>query len=153
MSIAMRSLIAIPVLILGLCAAPSQAQRAHGSHWGAGHAWNGGRIHHGGHRGWSGVGIGFGFGWAPGYWGDPWMPGYVIVPPEVIYVSPTTMIEAPLPPEPVISPRNGQSPAQTEADRRDCNRWATTQPSAMADTREFNRAAAACMEGRGYAVH
>jgi hypothetical protein len=55
-------------------------------------------------------------------------------------------------PEPIIYPRNGQSAAQTEADRRECDRWATTQPSAMADASVFQRAVGACMDGRGYTV-
>ena len=38
------------------------------------------------------------------------------------------------------------------ADRRECNRWATTQPGAMADASIFQRATLACMEGRGYTV-
>ena len=63
---------------------------------------------------------------------------------------------APLPPsglpDPIIYPRNGQSAAQTEADRQDCNRWAVTQPSALADAQVFQRAMAACMDGRGYTV-
>lgn len=56
------------------------------------------------------------------------------------------------PPEPVIYPRNGQSPAQTEADRQECNRWATTVPAALADAEVFQRAIAACMDGRGYTL-
>jgi hypothetical protein len=55
-------------------------------------------------------------------------------------------------PEPIVYPRNGQSAAQTEADRRECERWATTQPSAMADASVFQRAVAACMDARGYTV-
>lgn len=55
-------------------------------------------------------------------------------------------------PEPIVYPRNGQSAAQTEADRVECNRWATTQPSAMADASIFQRAVAACMDGRGYTL-
>lgn len=77
--------------------------------------------------------------------------------PEVVYVPPP----APLPPapvyapsrsEPVIYPRNGQGSAQLEADRRECNRWATTQQAAMADASVFNRAVDACMDGRGYTL-
>ena len=49
-------------------------------------------------------------------------------------------------------PRNGQSPAQTEADRQDCNRWATTQQNALSDAQVFQRATYACMDGRGYTV-
>ena len=56
------------------------------------------------------------------------------------------------PAEPIFYPRNGQSPEQTEQDRRDCNRWATTQRGAMADASIFQRATFACMEGRGYTV-
>jgi len=56
------------------------------------------------------------------------------------------------PPEPIFYPRNGQSPAQTEADRQDCNRWATTQQNAMSDAQVFQRATYACMDGRGYTV-
>jgi hypothetical protein len=55
-------------------------------------------------------------------------------------------------PDPVIYPRNGQNPQQTEADRQDCNRWATTQPAAMADASVFHRAVLACMDGRGYTL-
>ncbi len=55
-------------------------------------------------------------------------------------------------PDPIIYPRNGQSAQQIEADRQDCNRWATTQPAAMADASVFHRAVAACMDGRGYSL-
>lgn len=80
--------------------------------------------------------------------------------PEVVYVPPP----APLPPvviqqapppargEPIIYPRNGQSYEQTEFDRRECNRWASTQQSAMNDATVFNRAVDACMDGRGYTL-
>lgn len=43
-----------------------------------------------------------------------------------------------------------QSAAQTETDRQECSRWATTQPRAMADASVFQHAVAACMDGRGY---
>ncbi len=55
-------------------------------------------------------------------------------------------------PDPVNYPRSGQSPAQTEADRQECNRWATTQPGAVADASVFQRAVAACMDGRGHTL-
>ena len=103
-----------------------------------------------------GLGLGIGLGSyyyaAPGY---PVYPGYVLVePPPVYYPVPPTPAQpaAPTAPEPVIYPRNGQSPAQTEADRQACNRWATTQQAAMADASVFNRATAACMDGRGYTL-
>ena len=56
------------------------------------------------------------------------------------------------PPEPVVYPRNQQSAEQTERDRQDCNRWATGQPNAVADASVFQRAAAACLDARGYTV-
>jgi len=78
--------------------------------------------------------------------------GYVVVtpPPGAEAAQP---VPAPKPaPDPIIYPRNGQTPEQTEADRQACNRWATTQPSAMADAQVFQRAVSACMDGRGYTV-
>ena len=52
----------------------------------------------------------------------------------------------------VRSSWHGQTAAQTEADRQDCNRWATTQRDAMSDAGIFHRASLACLEGRGYTV-
>jgi hypothetical protein len=136
--------------------------------------------HRGGGPGWGGVvlgtGIGFGLGWLsaprevyappvysaypPGYgWVEP---APVIIyrqppPPVVIYREAPTAIysqpsapAAPAAPEPIIYPRNGQSPEQTEADRQACNRWATTQRNAMGSSSAFNRATEACMDARGY---
>lgn len=71
-------------------------------------------------------------------------------PPAVVYTP--APVYAPSRPAPVIYPRNGQSSEQLEADRRDCNRWATTQQAAMADASVFNRAVDACMDGRGYTL-
>jgi hypothetical protein len=79
--------------------------------------------------------------------------GYTVVapPPGAATAQPLPPAPAPVPaPDPIIYPRNGQSTAQTETDRQECNRWATTQPSAMADASVFQRAVAACMDGRGY---
>jgi hypothetical protein len=81
--------------------------------------------------------------------------GYVVVapPPGADTVQPTPPpAPAPVSPDPIIYPRNNQSAAQTEADRRDCNSWATTQPNAMGDAKVFQRAVEACMDGRGYTV-
>ena len=81
--------------------------------------------------------------------------GYVVVapPPGADAAQP---VPAPAPPraqpDPIYYPRTGQSAAQTETDRQECNRWATTQPRAMADAQVFQRAVAACMDGRGYTV-
>jgi hypothetical protein len=64
-------------------------------------------------------------------------------------------VAAPLPPsrpEPVMYPRNGQSVQQTEADRQECDRWATTLPAAMAEASVFHRAVEACMDGHGYTM-
>ena len=81
--------------------------------------------------------------------------GYVVVaaPPGVDQTM-TTPPPAPPPvaPDPIFYPRNNQSAAQAEADRRDCNSWATSQPNAMADAKVFQRATEACMDGRGYTV-
>ena len=96
-----------------------------------------------------------------GVWYQPWGPRWVVVAPPV-YVQPAQVVEVPPPPpqpaaapakpDPIIYPRNGQSPQQIEADRQDCNRWATTQPAAMADASVFHRAVEACMDGRGYTM-
>lgn len=90
----------------------------------------------------------------------PWGPRFMVVAPPVVVpiVQAAQAPEAPPPvatpsrPDPVIYPRNGQSPEQTEADRQDCNRWATTQPAALADAAVFHRAVEACMDGRGYTM-
>lgn len=83
-------------------------------------------------------------------------PGYVVVapPPGADSVPPAAPPPPPtkLAPDPVIYPRSGQSAAQQEADMQECNRWATTQPNAVADASVFQRAVAACMDGRGYTV-
>lgn len=79
-------------------------------------------------------------------------PDVVYMPPPAPLPPPAPVVYAPARAEPVIYPRNGQNNAQLEADRRDCNRWATTQPAAMADTSVFNRAVEACMDGRGYTL-
>jgi len=77
--------------------------------------------------------------------------------PQTLQPAPQTNRGRPVPQaataaEPIFYPRNGQSAEQTEADRRDCNRWATTQRGAMADAGIFQRATFACMDGRGYTV-
>jgi len=136
-----------------------------GGHWGGGGGhWGGGGWHnHGGGWGWGGVSIGVGFGspwyypYYPYYGYAPYYyPGYVVASPAypVAASSGDTVVStAPqAAPEPVVYPRNGQSAEQTEADRRDCNRWATSQPRAMADASVFQRATIACLEGRGYTV-
>lgn len=85
-------------------------------------------------------------------------PGYVVVqaPAGVSAANVVQAPPAPAPvaaaPDPIIYPRNNQSPQQTEADRQECNRWATTQPSSMNNASVFQRAVEACMDGRGYTM-
>ena len=141
-------------------------------HGGSGH-WHGGYW---GHRGywpgafWGGVGLGIGIGaisyygvYGPGYYYAPgWAPYYsydapVVVAPTYVEPAPAARAGQPVPqtsraPEPIFYPKNGQSAEATESDRRECNRWATTQRGAMADASIFQRATYACMEGRGYTV-
>jgi hypothetical protein len=147
---------------------------------GAGHVaaagWHGGPGHfrggYWGHRGywpgafWGGVGLGLGIG-AVGYYGGYYggyyapYPGYYyydapLVVAPVYGAEPGAAVRSgqPVPQQaaadPIFYPRNGQSAEATEADRRECNRWATTQRGAMADAAIFQRATFACMEGRGY---
>lgn len=115
---------------------------------------------------WSGgpggsVSVGWGRGphywYRGGFWYGPWAPGYIVVAPQYAYPVPAAppdpaLAAAPSPPDPVIYPRSGQDAAQTELDRQACNRWAVTQPSAVADASVFQRAVQACMDGRGYTI-
>jgi len=81
--------------------------------------------------------------------------GYTVVapPPGAEQARPLPPLPEPkAAPAPIIYPRSGQSAQQTETDRQECNRWATTQPAAQADASVFQRAVAACMDGRGYTV-
>ena len=152
-------------------AAPNGGWHGGGGGWhGGGPGWHGGShvVYRGG-WGWDplwpvGVGLGLGLAAAsnPYYYDSP---SYVVVNPAPVYYPPAPVYVTPAPapvyvnpapaaparaPEPIFYPRNGQSAAQTEADRQDCNRWATTQPSAMNDASIFQRATLACMDGRGY---
>ncbi len=137
-------------LAAALAGAPAQARPGH---------WRGGVS----------IGIGVplyvGPGYAPGYYAPgyygPWY-GYGYAYPAPLVVAPPAAPAEPIappappapkgPPDPIFYPSRQQSAAQLEADRQDCNRWATTQPSAMADASVFHRATLACMEGRGYSV-
>lgn len=78
--------------------------------------------------------------------------GYTVVAPPDGAERSLAAPAAPSAPDPVIYPRNGQTAEQTETDRQQCNTWATTQPQAVADAAVFQRAVAACMDGRGYTV-
>jgi hypothetical protein len=114
---------------------------------------------HRGHRYWYNGGVWY----RP--WGRRWVvaapPLSVMVPvaPVVLAAEPPAVVQAPPPvvvpapkPDPIIYPRNGQDANRTEFDRQECNRWATTQPSAVADASVFQRAVEACMDGRGYSM-
>lgn len=94
-----------------------------------------------------------------GYYGYP--AGYVAPVSEYVVSEPTSgdrvvrsgrPVPAAPAPDPIFYPRNGQTAEQTEADRQDCNRWATTQAGALSDAHIFQRATYACMDGRGYSV-
>jgi len=104
------------------------------------------------------VGIGIGIGvpiagyYGPGYWAPYYGPRYVYHAPPAVLVQAAPLQSPPTAPDPIFYPKNGQSPEQTESDRRECNRWAATQPAALADAGVFQRATYACMEGRGYSV-
>jgi hypothetical protein len=117
----------------------------------------------GGHGNGHGHGHGHGHGYYRGGWGWGWGIGPVLLSPwvypqvvtvvqpaPVIVEAPPAVPAPPARPDPVIYPRNGQSAQQLEADRQECNRWATTQPAALADSSVFMRAVDACMDGRGY---
>jgi hypothetical protein len=106
--------------------------------------------HHGhGHRHTRG-----GWGWGIGpVLVSPWVYPQVVTvvqPAPIVVEGPPAAPAQPARPDPVIYPRNGQSAQQLEADRQECNRWATTQPAALADSSVFLRAVDACMDGRGY---
>jgi hypothetical protein len=153
----------------------------HSFNGGAGwHGGRGGGFHGGPgfHRGfsrpgffWGGVGVGLGIG-AVGYYNGWWGPygyapyyydGYYYDQAPAVVVSPAAPVDPatrsgqPVPQssrsaDPIFYPNKGQSAATTEADRRECNRWATGQSGAMTDASIFQRATLACMEGRGYTV-
>lgn len=143
--------------------------QAHPGDWhGGGGGYHGGYHggwHGGGHvvyrSGWGydpfwgfGVGLGLAALAAPIYYDQPtvvYANPPVYYSPAPVYVTPApAAVPAPAAPDPIFYPRNGQSAAQTEADRRACNSWATTQPNAMNDASIFQRATLACMDGRGY---
>jgi hypothetical protein len=111
----------------------------HGGHW---------RGH--GHRHWRGAGLGVVIG-APLFY--PAYPSpYHAYPHGYVVAEPVPVVPPMAQPMPVITPRHNQSAAQLEADRRDCDRWAVTQPAAMADAHVFHRATLACLDQRGYSI-
>ena len=172
--------VAIAIGAASTLASPPVAARTVGAGHGGTGSWHGGggrsyyRGGYWGHRGywpgafWGGIGLGIG---AIGYYGGYYSPYYgtyyydpyyydppLVIAPVYLNVDPVAPARTgqPVPQqravEPIFYPKNGQSAEATEADRRECNRWATTQPGAMADASIFQRATFACMEGRGYTV-
>lgn len=159
-------LFAALVATLGASAGPAVAQVQGGVAVSVGGGWRGGHWH-GGHRWGPRVGIGIGFAaplyygpyYGGAYYGSPYYAspyygsGTLLVAPPVVYESGPVPAAPPMTqPEPIFYPRSGQSAAQTEIDRRECNRWAIGQQGAMADATVFHRATLACMEGKGYTV-
>ena len=83
---------------------------------------------------------------------------------EVTYIESAPVVaQAPVPSAPAdglfVYPRNGQTPTQTAYDRIDCVKWAIGQtgydPSQGGDNgarANFQRAASACLDARGYSV-
>jgi hypothetical protein len=137
------------------CAVPAQAQ-----------GWHGGGHYRGGWGPgpWWGLGVGLGLGLVassaydrdvivvdrPAYYYPP-TPVYVYPPAPVPVAAPAPVaVAATATFDPIFYPRNGQTSEQTEADRQACNRWATSYPKAVSDASIFQRAALACMDGRGY---
>jgi hypothetical protein len=172
--------LAIAALSMTIGTADAQPRRGFGPHPGPvyhggyrggyhGHGWGPGVF-------WGGLGIGLGVAAASNYYYNynyPYGYGYAapvyVAPPVTVvepqYVAPSVNQGAPSvdpssqrsagsgsAPAPIFYPRNGQSAADTERDRQDCNRWAATQQSALNDANIFQRATLACMEGRGYTV-
>ena len=174
-----RKLLFTTTVLASLAAAlPAQARGPGGPP----HAGYGGHGNYGHHRGhgwgpgpffWGAVGLGIGLN---AYYGGPWYPGnagyagyapypgYVVVEPApVVVVQEAQPAAQPVAAaaaqartgaavDPVIYPRNGQSAAQIDKDRQECVQWAVAQPRALADASVYQRAIAACMDGRGYSL-
>jgi hypothetical protein len=50
-------------------------------------------------------------------------------------------------------PKNGQSPEQQAKDKAECQQWASQQAGQVAQNgSDYQRAMAACVEGRGYSA-
>jgi hypothetical protein len=108
------------------------------------------------------IGIGLGFG-APYGWYDPWYdPWFYPYPYWYGPYPPRAPVQDQAKENLFVYPDKGQTEAQTTQDRKECNDWAVQQSGldpATAKRREknqhlgdYNRAFAACMEGRDYTV-
>ena len=78
--------------------------------------------------------------------------GYVTVAPpaETVVMQPAPPMPAAAP-EMILYPRNGQSAQETQRDRQECMQWASGQANAT-EMGVFQRALAACLDGRGYST-
>lgn len=109
-----------------------------------------------------------------GQWYRPWGARWIVVAPPLLLsgplpggeshaevpgvapspAAPAGALSAPAPAtEPRVEPLQGQTADQLEAERRDCERAATTDPAAMADAGVFHRSVLACLRARGYGVN
>lgn len=102
------------------------------------------------------------------YTWDPSYEGYVVTDPPPVNSSaaPPPASEAALWRSPLqeptsassggqlfMYPKNGQTVEQQSSDRRECQEWAASQAvPGGATTSDYQRAMAACIEGRGYSV-
>jgi len=108
------------------------------------------------------VTVGFGFGFPYHFYGpyayDPWLYPYAVAPYPV-------PVPAPADDKPAVNlyayPQGGQTAAQLSRDRTECHDWAAGQsdydPLAVKrqktnDLANYDRAFAACMQGRNYSV-
>ena len=96
-----------------------------------------------------------------------WLPAAILMASSAQVLAQTNSAPAAtasaVPGQPVISAKNGQSSGQLDRDRYECHTWATSQSGfdPSISTRQgsppgadgYNRAFAACMDGRGYDVH
>lgn len=146
------------LLVIGTLAVASFGASAGPRYYGHAHGY-----YHGGGYGWGGLALGLALtvpliAYANQVDRGPdvvYVPAPAPQPPQMVYVQPQPQAQpayVPSRPAPVIYPRNGQNSAQLESDSRECNRWATTQQSAMNDSSVFQRAVEACMDGRGYTL-
>lgn len=86
--------------------------------------------------------------------------GYVVVAPPPgadaalpVAPAPATVVTTTEAPSQIFTyPRNGQNATQSAKDTQECNQWASAQPGASGNPANFQRAFAACMDGRGYTV-
>lgn len=142
-----------------------------GGYWGPGWGW-----------GWGGLGLGLYFATLPLYYDTYWWGGvpyyyadstyyrwdgtanqYVTVaPPDGLVQQQGGAAGGQAPPqELMVYPKNGQTQEQTNKDKYECHKWATsqtgfdpTQAGGTAPTHrsDYMRAQMACLEGRGYSV-